>query len=83
MVDSGATKSFIDEAFVSARKLTTHPLAHRTRIVMADFRAEVPLAVESKGTTCFGVAKALRTVGDIKVLRRNGCQREGCVVRML
>jgi hypothetical protein len=31
------------------------------------FRAEVPLAVESKGTTCFGVAKALQIVGDIEV----------------
>ena len=36
MVDSGATKSFIDEAFVSTHKLTTHPLTHRTRIVMDD-----------------------------------------------
>ena len=47
MLGSGATKCFIDDSFVSTHKLPTHPLEHRTRVVMADGRA----VVASRGCT--------------------------------
>lgn len=47
MLDSGATKCFIDDSFVSTHKLTTHPLEHETRIVTADGR----VVVASRGCT--------------------------------
>lgn len=47
MSDSGATKYFIDDSFVSTHKLTTQPSEHSTRIVMADGRD----VVGSRGRT--------------------------------
>ena len=58
ILDSGVTKCFIDDSFVSTHKLPTHPLEHRTRIVMADDRVVVasrgcmlPLMFDNYSTT--------------------------------